>query len=174
MSRAALLAAAAAGDLQRYRLIQFSLHGQQYAGHGMLAHLKLSDDDLLVDEVAQLRLGGALVVLAACEGASEEYLPGEEVLSLNRAFLAAGAQDVIASMWPLYDATILPMLAFFYGALFHEHDTPTALAIAQRQCLKSDSGSDLALPSTWASLCALGAGVASLSSAVVPRPLTRV
>lgn len=96
-----------------------------------------------------------------------------KVLSLNRALLAAGAQDVVASLWPLYDTTILPMLDLFYEALSHEKDTPTALAIAQRHCLKSDPNSELVLPFTWACLCALGAGVASLSSAVVPRPLTR-
>ncbi len=174
VNRSALLDAARTGDLQRYRLIHLSLHGHQLAGHGMLAHLKLSDDDLLVDEVAQLHLGGALVVLAACEGASEEYLPGEEVLSLNRAFLFAGAQDVIASWWSLYDSTILLMLDVLYAALFRAKDAPTALAIAQRHCLNHDQTSDLALPLTWASLCALGAGVASLSSAVVPLPPTRV
>ncbi|MEI8165893.1 MAG: CHAT domain-containing protein, partial [Chloroflexales bacterium] len=98
VTREKLRSAAATGALQHYGLIHLATHGQLLGGHGMLAHLKLADDDLLADEVAQLRLGGCLVLLVACEGARGETLPGEEVLSLSWALLAAGARDVVASL----------------------------------------------------------------------------
>jgi CHAT domain-containing protein len=162
VTRENLRLAAAAGELQNYGLIHLATHGQQVPGHGIMAHLKLADDDLLVDEVAQMHLGGALVVLVACEGALGETLPGEELLSLNRALLAAGARDVIASLWQLYDLMLLPILERLYTALTVGLDAPTALAHAQRECLAIGNESPqepLATPLVWASLCAIGAGI---------------
>ncbi|MBX0329905.1 CHAT domain-containing protein [Oscillochloris sp. ZM17-4] len=168
ITRAQLRTAAETGDLQRYGLIHMATHGQQVAGRGLLAHLKLANDDLLVDEVADLRLGGALVVLVACEGAVGETLPGEELLSLSRALLAAGASDVIASLWHLYDLMVLPLLEPLYAALAAGMDAPTALAEAQRACIaagREGEGNLLAWPIVWASLCALGAGAWALAPA---------
>lgn len=78
--------------MRRYGLIHVATHGQLVTTSGLFAHLKLADDDLRYDDIVHIGLAGALVVLAACEGAAAEVLPGEEVLSLSRAFLAAGAR----------------------------------------------------------------------------------
>jgi tetratricopeptide (TPR) repeat protein len=171
VTRAALREAAAAGELRRYGLLHLATHGQLMAGRGMLAHLKLADDDLLADEVAQLGLGGALVILAACEGALGESLPGEELVSLSRALLAGGARDVVASLWQLYDLTLLPMLEPLYAALAAGRDAPTALAEAQRACIRQGRGGGttaLGAPYVWASLCVTGAGVGGYGRRVVP------
>jgi CHAT domain-containing protein len=108
------------------------------------------------------------VVLVACEGALGETLPGEELLSLNRALLAAGARDVVASLWELYDLTILPILEPFYMELAAGRDAPRALAEAQRRCIKAGqhtANAPMALPFVWASLCAIGAGTAAMAPA---------
>ncbi|MEI7646242.1 MAG: CHAT domain-containing protein [Chloroflexales bacterium] len=165
VTRESLRVAAEESKLAGYGLVHLATHGQLVTGHGMLAHLKLADDDLLVDEVADLRLGGALVVLVACEGAAGETMPGEELLSLNRALLAAGAHDVIASLWQLYDLLVLPLLDPLYAALAAGLDAPSALAQAQRACISAeicDGDLPLSSPMIWASLCALGAGVWAL------------
>ncbi len=165
VTRTALLEAMATGQLSSFGLIHLATHGQLTSGLGLLAHLKLADDDLLADEVAQLGLAGALVVLVACEGALGETLPGEELLSLNRALLAAGARDVVASLWELYDLTILPILEPFYMELAAGRDAPRALVEAQRRCIKAGQHAanvPLALPFVWASLCAIGAGTAAM------------
>jgi tetratricopeptide (TPR) repeat protein len=156
-TRTALLAAAQSGALHAYKLIHITTHGQLINGQGMLAHLKLADDDLLADEVSQLRLGGALVVLVACDGALGETLPGDEVVSLNWAFLAAGARDVVASLWPLYDAALPHLLPSLYAALAAGADAPTAVATMQRTCLEHTDPL-MRNPLFWASLCAVGAG----------------
>lgn len=168
VTRTALLDAMATGQLSSFGLIHLATHGQLTSGLGLLAHLKLADDDLLADEVAQLGLAGALVVLVACEGALGELLPGEELLSLNRAFLAAGARDVVASLWELYDLTILPILEPFYRELTAGRDAPRALAAAQRTCIRAGqhgAKTPLALPFVWASLCAIGAGTPAMAPA---------
>lgn len=160
-TRAALREAAAAGELRQFGLLHLATHGQLTAGRGALAHLKLADDDLLADEVSQLNLGGALVVLVACEGALGETLPGEELVSLSWALLAGGARDVTASLWQLYDLMVLPILEPLYTALAAGQDAPSALAAAQRACINAGRehvDSPLGLPFIWASLCATGAG----------------
>lgn len=163
-SRQNLLDRAAGGRLARLRLLHLACHGQLVADRGLFAHLKLADGDLFYEDVLCLDLAGALVVLAACEGASSEVLPGEEVLSLSRAFLAAGARDVVASLWQLYDSTVMELLQPFYRALTEGADAPSALAQAQRALIMRVDAREptervLALPLVWASLCVIGAGV---------------
>lgn len=163
-TRRGLLEWAEQGRLARLGLLHIACHGQLVADHGLFAHLKLADGDLFYEDVLRLGLEGALVVLAACEGASSEVLQGEEVLSLSRAFLGAGARDVVASMWQLYDETVMELLRPFYQALAEGADAPSALAQAQRRLIAraeqpEPAGRVLALPMVWASLCVIGAGV---------------
>lgn len=100
---------------------------------GVTAHLKLWDQDLWLAEVASLRLGGALVVLSACDGAGTHALPGDEVLSLSWALLAAGAAGVLASLWPVNDQAAREFMELFYTALCNHGNAGRALAEAQRQ-----------------------------------------
>lgn len=158
-----LLDRARRGELRSYGLLHFATHGELAAMSGLYAHLKLADGQLSYDEVMRLGIDGALVVLAACDGAAAEVLPGEELLSLSRAFLAAGARDVIASAWELYDAATTPFLDLLYARLADGSDPALALASAQREWLARYSGIDnhdltFAAPLAWAGLRAIGAG----------------
>lgn len=120
------------GDLQRYQLLHLASHAQLGQADGLLAHIKLADDDLFLEEILQLRLDGALVVLATCEGGAGAVLPGDEVLGLSRALLAAGAASVLANLWPIYDRGTLAFLEPLYRALGSGVDAATALATSQR------------------------------------------
>lgn len=163
---AALRNLANRGALQSYGMLSIATHAQMHTRHGLLAHLKLADGDLLLDEVARLALEGALVVLATCDGAFGAVLPGEEVMSLSRAFLVAGAGDVLASLWQLYDRAIGEILMPLIAALTAGHDAPTALAYAQRICITtgqyaiSEQEQLIGMPLVWASLCVIGGGTA--------------
>jgi CHAT domain-containing protein len=163
LTRAALLDLALRGDLRIYSLIHVATHAQLLSAHGLLAHLKLWDDDLLLDEALRLNLAGASVVLASCEGAAGEMLPGDELLSLARAFFAAGARDVVASAWPIYDRAVEHLFTRFYDALAQGLDAPSALASAQRASLRADGPA--ALPLIWASFSAFGAGTLPAATA---------
>lgn len=132
------------GELHGYGLIHLASHAQLGGADGLLAHIKLADDNLLLDDILQLRLGGALVVLAACEGGAGAVLPGDEVLGLSRALLAAGARSVVANLWPIYDRGTLAFLAPFYRALVAGTDAAKAVAIAQRALLQTSVTDDTA------------------------------
>jgi tetratricopeptide (TPR) repeat protein len=141
------------GALCRYGLIHIAAHAQLGAADGLLAHIKLADRDLLLDEVLRLSFDQPLVVLAACEGGAGAVLPGDEVLGLSRALIAAGASAVLASLWPVYDRSVLALLAPFYTALAAGADAAEALAHAQRTLIRSNQhdavGALLATPLVW-------------------------
>ncbi|HEY0738283.1 MAG TPA: CHAT domain-containing protein [Herpetosiphonaceae bacterium] len=152
-TRSQLLRLAADSRLEQYGLIHIASHAQLVAEHGLLARILLWDEDLLYDEVSRLPLNGALVILSTCDGAASEVLPGEEVMSLNRAFLAAGARNVIASLWPSYDLTTPILMSQLYTRLSQGYDPATALAYAQRALITQQpiDGQELsfASPLVW-------------------------
>jgi tetratricopeptide (TPR) repeat protein len=151
-TQAALLERAASGELARYGLLHIASHARLLPARGRAAHLKLWDGDLLLSEIASLRLGGALVVLSACDGAAADALPGEEVLSLSWAFLAAGASAVLASLWPVGDSAVVRIMAAFYSALRQHSDAALALAQVQRELIAAYSEDDSATePTGWGS-----------------------
>jgi CHAT domain-containing protein len=157
-TRQALIELAARGELGQYELIHIASHAQFGATRGLLGHIKLADDDLLIDEVLRLDLRGALVVLAACESAASEVLPDDEVLGISRALLAAGAASVVASLWPIYDLAAPQMLDKFYRGLVGGEDAALALVRAQRELLAlPDAGNPhaaiLRSPFVWANFC---------------------
>jgi CHAT domain-containing protein len=174
-TRPAILALSSQGQLQRYRLIHVGTHAQLLASQSLQAHIKLWDDDLLLDEVTELRFGGALVVLATCDGAASAVFPGEEVRSLSYAFLAAGAKDVLANIWPLQDGLTEGILTRLYQALNQGMDAPTALATVLRSLVsQSDGWSPQSPPECspliWGGFMVQGAGIRPDQQAGGTRP----
>ena len=155
-TRTTLLDRAARGALRQYQLIHFATHAQLLPHRGLAAHIKLWDDDLLLPEVAALGLDGALVVLATCDGAAPDALPGEEVLSLNGALLAAGARAVIASVWPISNQAALGLTAALYSELREHSDAARALALAQRALLAGAGDGEAGTPIGWGGFVAIG------------------
>lgn len=134
-SRGVLLDLAAQGALARYRLLHFATHAQLLTTQASGAHLALSDGELRLEEIAGLGLGSALVMLSACEGASADILPGEELVSLSWALLAGGATGVIASLWLIDDEPTRLFMARFYELLAEQRDPCATLALTQRALL---------------------------------------
>ncbi len=144
----ALLAALAEPGLA---VLHLATHAQLLPHQGRAAHLKLWDDDLRLNAVAGMRLGGATVVLSACDGAAADVLPGEEVLSLSWALLAAGAAGVVSCLWPMADGAELPLIEALYAAILGGDDLAAALARAQRAAITAGVA-----PPIWGGLLAFG------------------
>jgi len=102
-------------------------------------------------EIAELRLGGALVVLSSCQSASGAVLPGEGVLSLARAFFEAGSRAVVASLWPLRDDEAAELVERFYRHLSRGVSASAALRGAQLESIEDGQA-----PAAWAGLIVLG------------------
>ncbi len=103
-------------------LLHLAVHGIRGAG-GAPAHLELLEDSehdgrLYADEIARLGLDARLVVLSVCDSARGRANRGDEVAGvLDRAFLAGGAQTVVASRWPVHDAASVLFMRHFYAEL---------------------------------------------------------
>ena len=67
-------------------------------------------------EISRRRLDLGLVVLSGCTSAEAETLPAEGLMGMTRAWLAAGAHSVVASLWPTPDDQG-KLFVSFYGHL---------------------------------------------------------
>ena len=75
------------------------------------------DGLLTAEEVSALRLDATeLVVLSGCDTALGTAEAGEGLLGLRRAFRAAGARQVVSSLWPIDDADTRQWMLRFYEA----------------------------------------------------------
>jgi CHAT domain-containing protein len=64
-------------------------------------------------EISRKRLNGGLVVLSGCASASAQALPAEGLMGMTRAWLAAGASSVLATVWPTPDDQGKLLVSFY-------------------------------------------------------------
>lgn len=104
--------------LADFDLIHFSLHARSdlsdRSGHYILFGAR---DTLYGYELSDCRLGARLVVLSACETALGNADAGEGAFSLSRAFLEAGARQVVATLWPVDNGANATLMEYFYQSL---------------------------------------------------------
>jgi CHAT domain-containing protein len=105
-------------------------------------------------EIAHWRTDAQLVVLSGCNSAEGAVLPGTGLLGLNRAWLAAGARNVISSRWAVPDDTG-PLFAALYRNL-GPGGLPPAEALRAAQLEMLHSGGWRARPQYWGAYFAIG------------------
>lgn len=99
--------------------------------------LHAHDRMLTVADLVALDLPGArLAVLSACETGIPGAEAPDEVIGIATALFAAGFAGVVASLWPVLDASTLLVITRFYeywrGADGERSDPAEALVLAQR------------------------------------------
>lgn len=106
------------------------------AGHGGLgpagAFVRMADGEVSATDIVTWRIAPRVVVLASC--ASGARPSGSMWGALGGAFLAAGSQAAIATLWSVEDAAAARLVRAFYAA-GGARDPARALAAAQRQAI---------------------------------------
>jgi CHAT domain-containing protein len=116
------------------------------------------DGRLEVHEVFGLELAADLVVLSACQtglgsGRLADVPPGDDWVGLTRAFLHAGAANVVATLWAVEDEATAGLMERFHQALAAGAPPAQSLAQAQRALLRDRATGH---PFYWAGVVAVG------------------
>jgi CHAT domain-containing protein len=112
------------------------------------------DGILTALEASGLNLWGTkLVTLSACDTGIGEVRTGEGVYGLRRAFVLAGAETVVMSLWPVSDSIARETMVAYYKGLRAGLGRGDALRQAKLALLKRDA---LRHPAFWASFIQSG------------------
>jgi CHAT domain-containing protein/tetratricopeptide (TPR) repeat protein len=129
-------------------ILHFATHGFINLDAPQLSGLVLSTIDAQgraqlgfvgMDDIQELQLSARLVVLSACDSALGRNVRGDGVLGLPRAFMAAGAKNVLSTLWKVDDTATSEFIKQFYRSLVVEGLTESnAIRSAQIHMMNSD------------------------------------
>jgi CHAT domain-containing protein len=138
-------------------VVHFAVHARADDRDPLASHLRLGADGggdgyLHSAEVAEERWTARMVVLSACETLSGRLYAGEGLMGLARAFLASGAESVVATRWPVGPSSA-DLMGVFYRRLAAGEDAAAALR-AGKLALRRDPRT--AHPFHWAAFVVVG------------------
>lgn len=152
-----------AEDLGRFRYVHFAAHGMVDEEHPARSGIILSvtrdskeDGALQMDEVMRLKLDADLVTLSACRTGLGKLLNGEGIIGLTRAFLYAGADSVVVSLWNVNDIATATLMKSFYKNLQQGLAKDDALRRAKLELIKGQKPA-WQHPYYWAPFVLIGA-----------------
>ena len=147
-------------DLEKFQILHLSTHGLISQQNPQRSALMLSyeegdgeDGFLQAREIYSLKLASDLVVLSACQTARGPVIEGEGVQGLAQAFLYAGAQSVVASLWNVNDERTAALMARFYEKLGEGLSKADALREAKLEMCRANPVSS---PRHWAPFVLIG------------------
>jgi CHAT domain-containing protein len=129
--------------LNQYNVIHLALHGYadpEFPDRSALVFAPeepATNDGLLqVREIRNLRLNANLITLSACDTGVGPV--GEEgVENIVNAFIEAGAQSVVSTLWELEDHATAHLMTVFYEHLGRHEEKAEALRQAQLEMINS-------------------------------------
>lgn len=125
--------------LDSFRAIHFATHARLDVQDPQLSSIALSSREaspaaassmLTVREIAGFKLNAETVVLSACEASLGKSYRGQLSFGLSEAFLLAGADNVLGSLWRVSDEGAQAYMQRFYQAYVRLDATPAASARA--------------------------------------------
>jgi len=147
-------------NLKDFSVLHFATHGlvdeeSPDLSQVFLGKSEQEDGNLFAGEIYNLRLNADLVTLSACEVGLGKLTKGEGLIGLSRAFLYAGAKNLVVSLWKVSDESTARLMINFYT----NHLTYKQLSYGQamRQAkLSLIQDKSYARPYYWAAFIVLG------------------
>jgi CHAT domain-containing protein len=121
---------------RKWSAIHFACHGvvdYRSPRRSALALTPQGEDDgfLTIPEIMAQQFSTDMVVLSACDSGTGAFVRGEGVLGLARAFMAAGAPRVLASLWKVDDEATKELMVSFHRHRVNGKPPAAALRAAQ-------------------------------------------
>ncbi len=176
-SESTLVERSQSGELRRYRALLFATHGlvagsnpseepaivltpNGGCGATFAASIPEADDGLLTaSEIATLSLDADAVILSGCNTAASDGSGSARPLSgLARAFLYAGARQIIVSHWSVDSAATAELMAVMASNQIKGQSYASALQAAMRKVRNNPKAPYRAHPAFWAAFTAVGDG----------------
>jgi len=104
-------------------------------------------------EIFNLKLNSDLVSLSACETGLGQFIRGEGIEGLNRAFFYAGASSVLMSLWAVHDQATSQFMERYY---FHLRSSNSIMDSLHRTKLEMIDSDVLSHPYYWAGFVVTG------------------
>lgn len=130
--------------VQQYRYLHFAAHAliddTFPARSGVvlsLAEDSKEDGVLQMNEIMRLKLDAEMVTLSACSTGLGKLYEGEGIVGLTRAFLYAGADSVVVSLWNVSDFATAELMKNFYQNLNRGTSRAEALRRAKLSMMRS-------------------------------------
>jgi CHAT domain-containing protein len=152
-----------AGD---FGMLHLATHGSFNKLNPLLSGVELEADSvndglLQVHEVLGLRLNADVVTLSACEtalgsGYFAEVPAGDDFVGMTRAFLAAGSQSVVATLWDVDDQASVKLMQRFYGRMKQSSSTESTADSLTRAQRDLHASKELGHPYYWAPFVVVG------------------
>lgn len=140
------------------RMLHFAGHGRYDSVAPLESGIMTSDGMVTVAELMERSTRVAdLIVLSACQTAVTDVLSvPDEAIGLPSAFLLAGANGVVASLWPVPDIPTRELMELFYGAMASGDDPASALRRAQLTLLAGQTQGASHTVRDWAGFVYIG------------------
>jgi len=147
-------------SLEDYKIIHFATHSiidDKIPARSSIV-LSLDNDPtedgfLQMREIYNLKLNSDLVTLSSCQTGLGEFIKGEGIEGINRAFFYAGTSSVLMSLWSVNDQASYQLMERFYFYLRSSESIMNALRKAKLEMIDSDA---LSHPYYWAGFIVSG------------------
>ena len=144
-------------NLPQYSVAHFAGHSEINHEFPDFSHLALYEEKVYLLELEQLPLDKVkLIVLGSCESAAHaDSSSNNQFSSLQESLLSAGAESVLANLFPVDDRIASELLTHFYKLLAQGVDKDRALQQAQ-QLIRTNNPN----PKDWAGFVLSGSKLA--------------
>ena len=148
-------------NLADYKIIHFAAHGliddQKPARSAIILTLDDPAEDgfLQMREVFNLKLNADLAVLSSCQTGLGQFIKGEGIEGISRAFFYAGSSSVVMSLWTINDQVSAQFMERFYYHLKGNENLAEALRQVKLEMIESEIVSH---PYYWAGFILSGDG----------------
>ncbi|GAI78985.1 unnamed protein product, partial [marine sediment metagenome] len=104
-------------------------------------------------EIYNLKLNSDLVTLSSCQTGLGEFIKGEGIEGINRAFFYAGTSSVLMSLWAVNDQASYQLMERFY---FHLRSSESIMSALRKAKLELIGSNTLSHPYYWAGFIVSG------------------